>query len=88
MFQFSTKTAEADTSSELAKKSKETFRKEVRPTLSEYHPLDSLFLTPNLILPSCFSIVLLLDVPVHCAMSESLSEARLQIWTHQQHGRF
>lgn len=27
--QFSTKTAEADTSSELAKKSKETFRKEV-----------------------------------------------------------
>lgn len=35
VFQFSTKTAEADTSSELAKKSKETFRKEVRPTLSK-----------------------------------------------------
>lgn len=30
--QFSTKTAEADTSSELAKKSKETFRKEVSQT--------------------------------------------------------
>lgn len=29
LLQFSTKTAEADTSSELAKKSKETFRKEV-----------------------------------------------------------
>lgn len=31
--QFSTKTAEADTSSELAKKSKETFRKEVSKRL-------------------------------------------------------
>lgn len=33
LFQFSTKTAEADTSSELAKKSKESFRKEVSPSL-------------------------------------------------------
>lgn len=33
MLQFSTKTAEADTSSELAKKSKETFRKEVSQSL-------------------------------------------------------
>lgn len=33
LLQFSTKTAEADTSSELAKKSKETFRKEVSQRL-------------------------------------------------------
>lgn len=35
LLQFSTKTAEADTSSELAKKSKETFRKEVSQTFCE-----------------------------------------------------
>lgn len=75
--QFSTKTAEADTSSELAKKSKESFRKEVRHW--------SNVIGRPLIQCSDYLCVFVSvsDVPVYSAMSKSLSKAWLQIGPHQ-----
>lgn len=73
--QFSTKTAEADTSSELAKKSKETFRKEVKRVclsfgLLKVFPAKTECLT---LFSSHIFFVCSSDVPVHSAMSESVS---------------
>lgn len=101
LVQFSTKTAEADTSSELAKKSKETFRKEVglllcfslyysKPLVATHAVLylfEYILLFQTRFFPLLSVCVRYSDVPVHSAMSKSFSETRLQTWTHQQHGR-